>query len=284
MHDFTADAFTRAAHAAGADLVGIAPIERFTDLPPERHPASIFPEVRAVIVLGKRIVRGCLRGAEEGTHLTALFAYGLNWVPDRFLAGTTVAAASVLEDHGWEAVPLPNLPPQIPPLGVSVGGSRPAPNVMLDFTDAAVRAGLGHLGFSGELMTPRFGHRQALQLILTDAPLEGTPLAPGNVCDGCRACAAACPLGAVTGTQTRRILDRDYTVARYDEAVCNRCRNAAQKNRHHPSGSAHRLGAACLRACTAACEARLADRFALPFRRRPAWAVGQDGQARLVEA
>jgi ferredoxin len=281
--DLDAATFSAAARAAGADLIGYAPIARSAGLPPAQHPASIFPETRTVIVLGKRIVRGCLRGAEEGTHLTALFTYGLNWVPDRFLAGTTVAAASVLEDHGWEAVPLPNLPPQIPPLGVSVGGDRPAPNVMLDFTDAAVRAGLGHLGFSGELMTPRFGHRQALQLILTDAPLEGTPSTAREVCTRCRSCAAACPLGAVTGEDTRRILDHDYTVARYDEAVCNRCRNGAQRNRHHPTGSAHRLGAACLRACAAACEPRLADQFTLPFRRRPAWAVGADGQSRPVE-
>jgi hypothetical protein len=82
---------------------------------------------------------------------------------------------------------------------------------------------------------------------------------------------------------SRRILDHDYTVARYDEAVCNRCRNGAQRNRHHPTGSAHRLGVACLRACAAACGPHLADQFALPFRRRPAWAVDADGQSRLVE-
>lgn len=47
---------------AGLDLVGIAPIERFKDLPPERHPSSIFPEAKTVVVLAQEIPRGTFRG------------------------------------------------------------------------------------------------------------------------------------------------------------------------------------------------------------------------------
>lgn len=42
----------------GADLIGIASIDRFQSLAPERSPLSIFPECRSVIVLGRRILRG----------------------------------------------------------------------------------------------------------------------------------------------------------------------------------------------------------------------------------
>ena len=58
-----------AAREAGADLVGVADIGRFDGIDPAHHPASIYPEARSVIVLGKRVVRGCLRGVEEGSFL-----------------------------------------------------------------------------------------------------------------------------------------------------------------------------------------------------------------------
>ena len=46
----------------GIDLIGYAPKERFDALPPERNPFSIFPEGKTVILIGKRICRGALRG------------------------------------------------------------------------------------------------------------------------------------------------------------------------------------------------------------------------------
>ena len=64
---FTA-AFKEYARSVGADLVGIANIERFEDVAPNRHPSSIFPEARSVVMIGKRITRGTLRGLEEGTQ------------------------------------------------------------------------------------------------------------------------------------------------------------------------------------------------------------------------
>ena len=87
------------ARAARCDLLGIAPIERFDGLPPERHPASIFPETRCVIVVGKRITRGSLRGVEEGTQFATYNLYGYEWVEDRFLSTTSIKLAEFLEDN-----------------------------------------------------------------------------------------------------------------------------------------------------------------------------------------
>ena len=55
------------ARAHGLDLIGVANIERFADAPKRMHPASIFPEMRSVIVVARRILRGNWRGIEEGT-------------------------------------------------------------------------------------------------------------------------------------------------------------------------------------------------------------------------
>lgn len=273
-----------AARTAGADLVGIANIGRFDGIDPQHHPASIFPEVRSVVVLGKRVVRGCLRGVEEGTHMQALNVYALNWVPDRFLAETTVAVASFLEDHRCESVPVPFLPVETPAMGVAVTEGRPLPNVTIDFDGAAVRAGLGALGAMGVLMTPRFGHRQVLQMILTDAELTPDPLSEFDPCKDCEACRSGCPLGAVGERRAVTILDRVYRVAAVNKSVCGRCRNGAQANRYHHAAGPHRLGASCMRACVCAIAGKLDDRFSMSFRQRPAWKIGTGGVAELETA
>ena len=66
----------------------IAGIDRFDGLPPQHHPASIFPEARSVIVLGRRITRGTLRGVEEGTQFSNYRLYGYDWLDNRFVAMT----------------------------------------------------------------------------------------------------------------------------------------------------------------------------------------------------
>ena len=64
------DALKQHATESGADLVGIADIERFQGLAPQNDPRYIFPEVRSVVILGRRITRGTLRGIEEGTQFS----------------------------------------------------------------------------------------------------------------------------------------------------------------------------------------------------------------------
>ncbi|MBN2309300.1 MAG: hypothetical protein JXR94_10035, partial [Candidatus Hydrogenedentes bacterium] len=254
---------------------------------PEHHPRSIFPETRSVVVIGKRIARGCLRGTEEGTQMTLYQQYAVNWVPDRFLALTTVSTATFLEDHRWEAVPLPNLPVQAPAMGVAVRDDAPAPNVMIDFNEAAVRAGLGIIGYNGELMTPQFGPRQRIQIILTDAELAADPLCDEKVCDYCKRCVAACPLHAIdAGQETElEICGLRMPVAAIDYGRCASCRNGASGNPFHPSGRPDRLAAACTRACVHHLEEEelVSNRFRTPFRRRPAWQIDGQGATSLVE-
>lgn len=274
------------AASRGADLVGVAPIERFEGVPARHHPVSIFPEVRSVVVLGKRITRGCLRGIEEGTQFSLYDQYAVNWVPDRFLAVTTVVVASFLEDHRWEAVPLPALPADTPTMGVPVRPDAPAPNVMMDVTQAAVRAGLGRIGLTGELMTPQFGHLQKFQLILTDAVLEGDPLCERNVCDLCGRCVKACPLGAISLERTKEIniCGLKMKVANIDESICRTCRNGARPNRYHAACATDKLAAACMRECLCHVQEqnRLDKTFRNPFRQRPAWAIDANGKVNLV--
>ena len=57
-------------------------------------------------------------------------------------------------------------------------------------------AGLGWLGRNNLLVNPELGAHFRLVTVLTDMPLE--PAAPlDRDCGACRACAAACPAGAI---------------------------------------------------------------------------------------
>lgn len=273
---FTSE-FKAYARQVGADLIGIADIERFTDVAANRHPSSIFPEARSVVMIGKRITRGTLRGVEEGTQFDLYSQYGRNWLSNRFLAMCTFKAAEYLEDNGWESVPVPDLPPQVPPLGVPVREGQPAPNVMIDFEDAAVRAGLGEIGLCGVLLTPEFGPRQRVQLIITDAPLVPDPLLAEPVCNRCIETEEVCPMGAihVEDIQERVICGKSMPVARIDYSRCRGCANGAAPNPHYASGLPDRLAAFCIRSCVDQLETagRVNNTFKNPFRQRRPWQV-----------
>lgn len=284
MNNLTAE-LTAYAKTIGIDLLGIAPIERFAGLPPESHPASIFPEARSVIVVGKRIPRGSLRGVEEGTQFACYRLYGHTWLEDRFLSITSIKVAEFLEDRRWEAVPLLNLPPEIKPMGVPVRPGQPAPNVMLDFDDAAVRAGLGEIGYLRTFVTPEYGTRQRFFLVLTDAVLEPTPLTTACTCERSRDFAAYCPLGAIDAKheETIEIAGKRMPVAAIDFKKCGECKNGAMPNHRHPSGRPDRLAAVCMRNYMVHLEknGKVGNAFVNPFRKRPAWAI--HGERTVVE-
>ncbi len=266
------------ARACGADLVGIAGIERFQGLDPQHHPQAIFLEAKSVIVLGRRITRGTLRGVEEGTQFSNYNLYGYDWLDNRFVAMTTVQTAEFLEDHGWEAVSLLPLPAEVPPMGVPVRPDQPAPNVTVDIEDAAVRAGLGEIGYAGFFLSPRFGTRQRFQAILTDAPLTEDVLYDGSLCDRDPARhAALCPLGAIH-TDRERVVDvcgKQMRIATIDYDKCRHCENGARPNLYYAGGAPDRLAALCGRSCLAHLEetGRLENTFRTPFRERKPWAV-----------
>ncbi|MGI6544002.1 MAG: hypothetical protein ACOX44_13275 [Limnochordia bacterium] len=269
--------FKAFAKSINVDLIGIANIERFADVAANRHPSSIFPEAQSVVIIGKRITRGTLRGVEEGTQFSLYSQYGRDWLNNRFLAMCTFKAAEFLEDHGWEAVPLPNLPPETPPMGIPVREGQPAPNVMIDFEDAAVRAGVGEIGLCGVLLTPQYGPRQRIQLILTDAPLVPDALLTKAICDRCAEREPVCPMGAiqVDAARTQSVCGMNMTVATIDYSRCRRCANGAAPNPHYATGRPDRLAALCTRNCLTHLEENglVENTFENAFRKRRPWQI-----------
>ncbi|MFP3903426.1 MAG: hypothetical protein ACLFWB_04200 [Armatimonadota bacterium] len=281
MSDLTQQ-FKEYAQQAEADLIGIAGRDRFEDWAPEVSPLSIAPDLKSVITVGRRITRGSLRGTEEGTNFNTFQRFGYTWLETEFLAMTTFECVEFLEDNGWEAVPLFGFPPEAYPQGVPVRDGSPAPNIYPNFADVAVACGLGTIGINGSLLTPEYGPRQRLQLILSDAPLTPDPVHEGDICQRCMACAEACPLDAVDANnlQELTIAGRTMQIAGIDYEKCRECENGACPNAYHPSGLPDRLGAVCNRTCVDALEAKDAveNTFENPFRIREAWGINQVGE------
>lgn len=272
----------QAARDQGADLVGIAPIERFRSQAPERHPSSIAPECRSVIVVGRRILRGSLRGVEEGTNFHSTYSvFGRHWLEDTFLSQTTYDLTCWLEARGFEAVPLFAYNEDGMPKGRPVGEGKPAPNVYLDPEFAAQAAGLGELGLGHFLITPEFGTRQRLALILTDAPLAPDDVAEKRLCQDCGACAEACPFGAidVQNRQQLGVPGHTMSVATIDYDLCRACPNGALVSPGRGSRP-DRLAAACGRACLVRLEnaGKCANAFEQPFRKRAPWVLDSFGR------
>ncbi len=70
-------------------------------------------------------------------------------------------------------------------------------NVSYPAREAAVRAGLGVIGKNGLLITPQFGTRVVIILLVTDLDAPAAPMRRMPSCAGCGMCAKACPTGAI---------------------------------------------------------------------------------------
>ena len=271
-------AVENAAKRIGIDMIGFASKDRFADVNPQHNPFSIFPEGKTVIMLGKRICRGALRGVEEGTNFGDYSLFGKNWLEDEFLSLACYDLVRFFEDNGWEACPIFPNPSELGPQGVSVAAGRPEPNVYPDFDYAAVACGLGEIGRSGIFLSPKFGSRQRFHMIITDCEIEASPLYEGHICDGCGRCADSCPLGAIDmeNTVTVNVCGKEMQVASINYDICRTCKNGACVNRLAATARPDRIAALCNRTCLCHLEEEnlLENKFENGFRQREAWSVG----------
>ncbi len=265
----------------GIDLIGFANKERFDALEANVNPFSIFPEGKTVIMLGKRICRGSLRGVEEGSNFGDYSLFGKNWLEDEFLAIACYGLVNAIEDCGWEAVPVFPNPSEIAPMGISVGEGKPCPNVFPDFNYAAVACGLCELSYNRIPFSKEYGSRQRFHMIITDAEIEPTPIMEGSVCDRCKKCAYSCPLGAISADKTEivEICGKKMEVACIDYNKCKICKNGACPNRFSPQARPDRVAALCNRTCLCHLEEEglIGNKFEEKFRKRDAWALNEKG-------
>ena len=180
----------------GADLVGFASADRFTDGVIQQ----IFPGVKTVIGIAFRVLRGSYRGVEEGTTYYQYTTTGVETIEETLMPGALLRLCACLEDAGYVGVPqrrnqllrpeekTPN-PEMLHTKWYAAGAKEP----QMDFTATAVACGLGEKGMSGTLLTDDFGPFQRYAFVLTDAEIEPSEIVPPHLCDHCGECVKACP-------------------------------------------------------------------------------------------
>ena len=115
----------------------------------------------------------------------------------------------LIQDKGYKALPIP--------ASVTVDDER----LYGSFSHklGAHLAGLGWIGKSCLLITPKHGPRARWATVLTDAPLSRADVnPPAEQCGNCRECVDICPVRAFTGRPFSREEPRE---ARYDVKKCN---------------------------------------------------------------
>ncbi len=224
----------------GADVVGIASMDRFEGAPPQMDLRYAMPEAKSLIVMGFRVMRGSLRGVEEGTMFTNYSAMGYGFINYHILPLTSRYLARVIEDEGYEAMPIgyqfnwaaigntdgqPRKSANGGPWSRPVREGLPAPDIYASVRIAAYLAGLGEIGYSKVFLNPVYGPRVRYAMVLTELELEPDPvMKPGTLCNRCMACVRECPGHCISETETVKVKLGGYEVewGKLDEWQCNK--------------------------------------------------------------
>jgi len=312
----TSQEIKAAAKRLGADIVGIGSIDRWSTAPIQMDPKQIMPRAKSIIAMGFRVFRGSLRGIEEGTYFSNYSAMGYGGITYLYMPMTVINLSKMIEDAGYEAVPMGHQSDwrSIDNLGYPyknhsrpVAPGKAAPDVMINLRIAAFLCGLGEIGYSKMLLTPEFGPRVRVGIIITDMELEPDPIMePGTLCNRCMACVRECPGGCIPADRTIKTTAGGYELewADVDMEKCGSAFVGAEENAegetfdyygdgqctHKPSSispfykkprNLYNTGQAvcgakgCTRACMVSLEARgvLKNKFENPFRTSKPWHV-----------
>jgi hypothetical protein len=216
-------------------------MDRFEGAPKQMDPRYIFPGAKSMIVMGFRILRGALRGIEEGTFFTTYSSMGYAAINKIYQPMTLWNLCKVIEDDGYEAVPIPNNFPWTntdssgqypektglprPEFSRPVSPDKPAPDVFVHLRIAAFCAGLGEIGYSKIFLTPEFGPRQRLAAVMTDMELAPDPvMEPGTICDRCMSCVRECTGQCIHPKKTVKVVlaGKQVEWSDIDFKVCRR--------------------------------------------------------------
>jgi len=216
----------------GASLVGISTPERFDGAPAGHHPRDFVRGARSIVTFGVRILwpvanwPDYLKESElipEEVRHQLLMEYlytgsGYNIINDR-LNQIALSVGNFLEERGYRSIFFPAT------YGHASELTKKVPDLLGLFSQrhAAVRAGLAEFGLNNVAVTREYGPRIRFNSVITEAPLEPTPLLSEKVCigEGCRICVDECPAGAIAVQPD--ISDGDFwmnPVSRTNRAAC----------------------------------------------------------------
>ena len=173
----------------GADLSGIAPVDRFSSAPKGFHPNDIYGGCQSVLVFAKRLPAGSLFASSciPYTYINRLITEEVD--------ALTLTLSRKLDALGVKNVPVPSDDPS-----EYWEPDRTYARGILSLRHAGLLAGLGVLGKSTLLINDRLGNMIQLGALLLNAKLEGDLLATYEACkENCQLCIQSCPSSALDG-------------------------------------------------------------------------------------
>jgi epoxyqueuosine reductase len=209
----------------GADLCGIAPLERFKKAPEGFRPTDIYPQAKSVIVVAKRFPEGPFVSHNPIPYTVT------NDIILRDVIRITCALCACLErEDSVLAVPVPSEPYEYWDEDKREGRG------ILSLRHAGYMAGLGVLGKNTLLTNAAFGNRIVLGAILLNIEIEPDNLADYNFCSpDCRICIQNCPAGALDGKRVDQKLCRAKSQGHTKKGdylyICNNCRKLCPNGR-----------------------------------------------------
>ena len=205
----------------GADLCGIASLDRFDDAPKGFHPKDVFPACKSVISFACRFPGACLTSSSP-TPYTRI----RNSITAK-LDAIALDFCIEMEKHHIHCVPIPTNESEYDP---RTGRWRS----IVSQKHAAQVAELGTIGRHSLLITPEYGSMVWLSCVLCDAELEADELKE-NICDGCMKCVNACPVHALDTVDMNQEACDAYAF-KTDEGTqvwgicCHACRDTCPHN------------------------------------------------------
>jgi len=210
----------------GADLCGIAPVERFKNAPEGFHPTDIYEKCNSVIVFAKKLPPETLFAKS-----TIPYSYFSDKIGEA-LDFLSIEASYKLEKKGIKAVPVPSNSPYD-----YYDQTRLHGQALLSMRHAGHLAGLGVLGKNTLLINKIHGNIILISAVLVDVVLEGDPIYSykEELCPAsCNLCLDVCPQKALDGTTVVQALCRPLSTYKTGNnsivKKCNLCRRVCPSN------------------------------------------------------
>lgn len=204
------------AYQLGADLVGIANVERYENAPIAMSPQGILPSAKSVIVCAIHHPDAAIELDGE-IHPQVIGPYRIQYTMNNKLDYLSFSIAQMLDNLGHKAVPIASS---------NIWRYRGYKELDADFAPdishiySGVCAGLGELGWNGLCITPEYGARNRFVSIITDAELTPTPMYNGpKLCDMCGECIRKCPTNAYRKETNGK---KNVVVEGKDHIFCNK--------------------------------------------------------------
>lgn len=205
------------AYSLGAELCGIASLDRFADAPEGYHPLDVWPACRSVISFACRFPAAAVSCGSDVVYTR---------VRNSITAKMDAIALDLcmeLEKRKAPCIPIPTNESQ---WDEKTGRFRS----IVSQKHAAQAAGLGTIGRHSLLITPELGSMVWLGCVLCGAELEADPMRE-PLCGGCGKCVEVCPAHALDGEELAQQTCWNYAFGDDKQKqiwriVCHACRDA----------------------------------------------------------